>query len=216
MDFQAAREQMVQQQVRAWEVLDNRVLEVLSAVPREQFAPSGYEELAFADIEIPLAHGQAMMTPKVEGRLLQALSLGSADEVLEIGTGSGFMTACLSQLADKILTVDIFPDFVDSAQQKLARLGIGNVQFEARDGLELRPGQRFDAIAVTGSVPMLTEYFIQMLRPGGRLFAVVGRPPVMDARLITMHLNGEWTEESLFETLLAPLVNAQQPAPFVL
>ncbi len=216
MDVEIARTQMLGQQIRAWDVFDARVLDALRATPRERFAPPEYAELAFADIEVPLAHGQAMMAPKVEGRLLQALSLDPADRVLEIGTGSAYLTACLAKLARNVSSVDIYSEFTAAAEHKLGEQGIANVELSTADGLRLPNTAEYDAVAVTGSVPSLDEHFIRMLRPGGRLFIVVGRAPVMEARLITMHTNGKWTEESLFETVLAPLVNADKPEPFVL
>ncbi len=207
---------MLGQQIRAWDVFDARVLEALRDTPRERFVPREYAELAFADMEVPLAHGQAMMAPKLEGRLLQALSLDSADRVLEIGTGSAYLTACLAKLAGAVASVDVFSDFTAAAEEKLREQRIATVELSTADGLHLPSAAEYDAIAVTGSVPVLDEHFIRMLRPGGRLFIVVGRAPVMEARLVTMHTNGRWTEESLFETVLAPLVNADKPEPFVL
>lgn len=207
---------MLKQQVRAWEVLDDRVLVTLRDTPREQFVPERYRELAFADTEIPLAHKQKMMSPKIEGRLLQTLQLEPSDEVLEVGTGSGYMTACLARLAGRVTSVDIFPDFVTAAGERLAADNIGNVELRTADALALQLDRQFDAIAVTGSVPQLNEHFVRMLRPQGRLFIVVGRAPIMEARLIQMQAGGQWTERSLFETLLDPLINSEQPEPFVL
>jgi protein-L-isoaspartate(D-aspartate) O-methyltransferase len=216
MNIEAARAQMLGQQIRAWEVLDDRVLEVLGRTPREFFVPAPYRELAFADMEIPLGRGQRMMAPKIEGRLLQTLQLEPTDDVLEVGTGSGFLTACLARLARHVLSAEIFEEFTRRAGQKLSHEGIDNVTLQTVDALTLQGADRFDVIAVTGSVPMLTENFVRMLRPGGRMFIVVGREPAMEARLITMHPHGEWAEQSLFETVLTPLINAEQPLPFVL
>lgn len=216
MNLETARTQMLGQQIRAWEVFDARVLEVLRDTPRERFVPREYVELAFADIEIPLLHDQSMMAPKVEGRLLQALQLEPADRVLEVGTGTGYLAACLARLAGGVVSVDIFSDFIETAEPRLRDLGVDNVELRACDALHLGGEAEYDAIAVTGSVPALDEHFVRMLRPDGRLFVVVGRPPVMEARLVTMHANGTWTEASLFETVLTPLVNAEQPEPFVL
>ena len=216
MNFETARSQMLGQQIRAWEVLDERVLEVLRSTAREQFVPENYRDLAFADTEIPLAHGQYMAAPKMEGRMLQALQITSIDKVLEIGTGSGYLASCLAALAETVQSVDIYQDFVDAAADTLAAAGVGNVQLAAADAFELDHAAEFDVIAVTGSVPELDEHFIRMLRPEGRLFVIVGRPPVMEARLITMHPGGDWTEEILFETVIAPLLNAQRSEPFVL
>jgi protein-L-isoaspartate(D-aspartate) O-methyltransferase len=216
MNLEAARAQMLGQQIRAWEVLDDRVLAAIGRTPRERFVPDGYRDLAFADTEIPLAHGQAMLAPKIEGRLLQALQVEPSDEVLEIGTGTGFLTACLARLAQRVCSVDIFPELVDSARTNLAAVGLGNVELETVDALTLDLPGRFDAIAVTGSLPTLEDRFVRMLRPQGRLFVVVGRTPVMEARLITLLPTGGTTSQSLFETVLLPLINAERPEPFVL
>ena len=216
MNFETARAQMLGQQVRAWEVLDDRVLAVMQATPREQFVAESERELAFADTEIPLGHGQSMLAPKVEGRLLQALQIEPSDEVLEIGTGSGYLTACLARLARHVTSVDIFPDFVAGADARLREHGIRNVDLSTADGLTLPRTRQFDALAVTGSVPVLTEHFTSMLKPYGRLFIVVGRVPVMEACLIIQHPRGHQTRQDLFETVLTPLLNAEQPEPFVL
>lgn len=207
---------MLGQQIRAWEVLDGRVLGVLGDTPRETFVPETQRDLAFADLEIPLAHGEAMMAPKVEGRLLQALSLDSADHVLEIGTGSGYLTACLARLAGSVVTVDIYEDFTQQAQATIAPLGLSNIEFRTEDALQMSGSEKFDAIAVTGSVPELDDHFVRMLRPGGRLFIIVGREPVMEARVVTMLERGQTTQESLFESVIKPLVNAERPEAFVL
>lgn len=207
---------MLGQQLRTWEVLDDRILGVIGRTQRERFVPDDYHDLAFADMEIPLAHDQWMMAPKVEGRLLQSLTLRPEDSVLEVGTGSGFLTACLAELAHTVLSIDVFPDFTAEATEKLDRMDFRNVELRTQDVFELGAAEQFDAIAVTGSVPALDDHFIRMLRPGGRLFVIVGRDPVMDAQLITLHDNGKWTRESLFETVVPPLLNASQPEPFVL
>jgi protein-L-isoaspartate(D-aspartate) O-methyltransferase len=216
MNLELARAQMLGQQIRAWDVLDDRVLGVLRKTPREHFMPADYRELAFADTEIPLAHGQYTMAPKLEGRLLQALQIEPIDSVLEVGTGSGYLTACLAHLSQRVLSIDIFADFVEAAEVKLAGHDIGNVDLRAADAFTLQESARFDAIAVTGSMPHLDERFIRLLRPQGRLFVVVGRAPAMEARLVTLHADGNWTHESLFETVIAPLFNSERPEPFVL
>ena len=208
---------MLGQQIRAWEVLDDRVLRAIADTPRERFVPPELRDLAFADTEIPIGHGQLMLAPKIEGRILQALEIERVDEVLEVGTGTGYLTACLARLGHQVASVDIVPDFIPAARARLADLDLHNVEIETADALRMDvPAGRFDAIAVTGSVPELDEHFIRMLRPGGRLFVVVGRAPVMEARLITMHADGAWTTVSLFETVLTPLINAERPEPFVL
>lgn len=216
MNLEAARAQMLGQQIRAWEVLDNRVLGAIAKTPRERFVPKDYRDLAFADTEIPLPHGQAMLAPKIEGRLLQALQVEPSDEVLEVGTGTGYLTACLAQLTERVCSVDIFPEFVASARANLAAVGLSNVELETADAMDLDLPGRFDAVAVTGSVPTLDDRFVRMLKPQGRLFVVVGRAPVMEARLITLLPTGGTTSQSLFETVLSPLINAERPEPFVL
>ena len=214
MNIDFARQQMIDQQVRAWTVLDPAVLAVLSAVPREDFVPPSYESLAFADTEIPLGHGEFMMTPTVEGRVLQALELRANDHVLEIGTGSGFLTACLAQLAGTITSVDIHDDFVRDAGHKLAGAGIDNVELRTLDATRELPGDGYDAIAVTGSIETFDPRFVAALRPGGRLFVVVGSPPIMDARLVRRTGDTDWKSESLFETRLGPLVHGTLPPQF--
>jgi len=216
MNLEAARAQMLGQQIRAWEVLDDRTLEALAQTPRERFVPDDYRELAFADTEIPLPHGQSMLAPKIEGRLVQALQVEPTDEVLEIGTGTGFLTACLARLAQRVYSIDIFPEFVESARAKLAAVGLGNFELGTGDALQLELPGRFDAVAVTGSIPALEDRFVRMLKPNGRLFVVVGRAPAMEARLITLLPTGGTTSQSLFETVLSPLINAERPEPFVL
>ncbi len=216
MNVELARSQMLGQQIRAWDVLDDRVLHVLRETPREEFVPESYRELAFADIEIPLSRGQHMMTPKVEGRLLQALQIEAVDDVLEIGTGTGFLTACLARLARSVTSVDIHEEFVAAAGRALSRQQIGNVDLASGNAFALDGKARYDAIAITGSVPQLDEFFIRMLKPGGRLFIVVGREPAMEAQVIHLTETGDWISESLFETVIAPLTGAAAPPPFSL
>jgi protein-L-isoaspartate(D-aspartate) O-methyltransferase len=216
MNFELARTQMLGQQLRAWEVLDDRVLRTFAETPRENFVPRDYRDLAFADVEIPLGHGQSMLAPKVEGRILQALQVEPIDDVLVVGTGSGYLTACLARLAKHVTSIDIFPDFIAAAEPRLAACGVRNAELATADALAVSYRARFDAIAVTASVPSLDRHFIEMLRPQGRLFVVVGREPAMEARLVTLQPDGQTTTAGLFETVLAPLVNADRPEPFVL
>jgi len=216
MNFDVARTQMLGQQLRAWEVLDDRVLRAFAETPRENFVPREYRDLAFADAEIPLSLGQTMLAPKVEGRVLQALQVEPIDEALIVGTGSGYLAACLARLAKRVTSVDIFPEFATAAAPKLAACGIRNVQLQTADALSLAHRGQFDAIAVTASVPTLDDHFVSMLRPQGRLFIVVGREPAMEARLITLRPDGTTATDGLFETVLAPLINAERPEPFVL
>jgi protein-L-isoaspartate(D-aspartate) O-methyltransferase len=214
MNIDYARQQMVNQQVRGWNVYDEHVLKMLSSLPREDFVPKGYEPLAFADIAIPLSHGENMMTPTVEGRLLQALGLEGGERVLEIGTGSGFMTACLARLAAHVTSIDIHADFVDSTAAKLEGAGINNVQLQCMDAMRELPGGSFDAIAVTGSIQTFDPRFVEALDDNGRLFVVVGDAPAMAAKLIHRTSDHDWQTVSLFETELKPLVHGANPAEF--
>lgn len=216
MNFEFARTQMLGQQLRAWEVLDDRVLRAFHDTPREQFVPKEFRDLAFADTEIPLGHGEHMLAPKVEGRVLQALQVEPIDDVLVVGTGSGYLTACLARVGKQVTSIDIVSEFVESAGLKLADLDINNVTLQTADALTATYPAQFDAIAVTGSLPVLDDHFVRMLKPEGRLFVVVGREPVMTARLITLQPDGTTTSADLFETVLTPLRNAQRPEPFVL
>lgn len=214
MNTEFARTQMVAQQVRVWEVFDERVLDVLKDVPRERFVPPAWRALAFAEAPIPLGQGQFMMPPSLEGRLLQALGLSPADDVLEIGTGSGFLTACLARLARSVVSVDVFPEFREQAGEKLAALGIENVRLLTMDATRELPEGPFDAIAVTGSLPLFDSRFVDILKPGGRLFVITGSPPVMEAQLVVRGANERLEVTSLFETNVPPLVNAPSPPAF--
>ena len=214
MNTDFARQQMVQQQVRAWDVLDADILAVLAAVPREQFVPAGFEALAFADTEIPIGHGQLMMTPTVEGRVLQALTLRPSDDVLEVGTGSGFLTACIARLAGSVVSVDIHDDFLQAAEGNLADAGITNVELHAMNATQDLPQQTFDAIAVTGSIQSFDPRFVQALNQGGRMFVIVGEAPVMEARLVTRTGENDWESEALFETEVAPLIGGADAPGF--
>lgn len=214
MDTDFARQQMVEQQVRAWDVLDPDVLQVLKDIPREQFVPIGYESIAFADTEIPIGHGQTMMTPTLEGRVLQALKPAPGDQVLEVGTGTGFLTACLAGLATHVTSVDIYDDFLATARANIEDSGLADVTLLQMDATESLPEGFFDVIAVTGSIETFDRRFVEALAPGGRLLVVVGAGPAMDARLVTRTGDNEWESDSLFETTLAPLVNGLQPPQF--
>jgi protein-L-isoaspartate(D-aspartate) O-methyltransferase len=209
MDFEQARFNMIEQQVRPWDVLDQKVLDIMSKVPREAYVPEKYRALAFADINIPLGHDQVMMAPKVEGRLLQALAVRQSDSVLEIGTGSGYLTACLAALGNHVTSYEIYPDLSQAAGGKLTANGCRNVTLiegDAAGGIDT--GNRYDVIAVTGSLPELRTTFHNNLTRGGRLFLITGTPPVMETVLVTRIDEGNWKTESLFETSLPPLVNA--------
>ena len=216
MDFERARFNMVEQQIRPWDVLDPRVLERLFCVRREDYVPQPYRALAFADMEIPLGHGEKMLQPKLEARLVQDLALKDTDRVLEVGTGSGYMTALLAGLSAHVYSVEIIAEFSASAAARLQAHGIRNVTLETGDAA--RGWDRhapYDAIVLTGSVPLLPESFRRSLSPGGRLMAVVGEPPVMQAQLVTCVSTGVYNTVGLFETCIAPLRNALQPKKFV-
>jgi protein-L-isoaspartate(D-aspartate) O-methyltransferase len=215
MDTLAARQQMVDQQIRTWEVLDPRVLDALSMVPREVFVPAEYRELAFADAQTPIGFGQSMLAPKVQGRILQAVSVAATDSVLEIGSGTGYLAAALSLLGGSTRSIDIHPQFTASAAANLRAVPEARVEFETRDAFSDAALGEYDVIAVTGSLPVYDTRFERALRIGGRLFAVVGSAPVMDAILVRRVDSGEWIRESLFETVIDPLINATAAQRFI-
>ena len=211
-----AREQMIEQQVRAWDVLDERVLEIFRKIPRDHFAPADHRYMAYMDLEIPLPKGQHMLRPSVVGRLLQALDLAGTERVLEVGTGSGFITACLASVSAHVESVEIIPELVELAKSNLATLSIGNTQIVTADALAMTAtaSKRYGAIAVTGSMPIQDDRFQRQLEIGGRLFIVIGEAPVMTAKLIRRTAEDAWTTESLFETVVDPLINARRPQEF--
>jgi protein-L-isoaspartate(D-aspartate) O-methyltransferase len=213
-DIEQARFNMVEQQIRTWDVLDQDILDLLFTVRREEFVPHAYREIAFADLEIPLPNGARMWTPKMEARVLQELNLGARDSVLEIGTGSGYFTALLASRADTVLSVEIDTRLVAEARAKLARSGFRNARVVEDDGARGYGNDTYDAIALTGSTPILPERFLEQLKPGGRLFAIVGDPPAMTARFVRWQAPGARVSVDLFETVVAPLFNAAQPARF--
>ena len=216
MNMAQARHNMIEQQIRPWDVLDQRVLELIDGLPRDAFVPQPYLKLAYADINLPLDHGQVMMPPKVEARMLQALDIKRTDSILEVGTGSGYVTALLARSGKHVYSVDVYPDFVDGAGRKLAELGISNVTLQSGDAVSGWDSHGpYDVIAITGSLPSLPDSFLQSLKIGGRLFVITGQTPVMEARLITRTAEQGWIEQVLFETVLPPLVNAPQPQRFV-
>ena len=209
-----AREQMIEQQVRAWDVLDERVLDVMRRVPRELFVPQAQRYRAYADVEVPLAHGQHMLRPSVAGRLLQALLPQGGEQVLEIGTGSGFITGCLRSMAARVRSLELYPELADEARRNLALLGMRDVEVVEADALQSDTGGRYDVIAVTASLPVYDQRFERLLALGGRLFVVVGEAPVMDARLVRRTAEDSVATQSLFETVIDPLVNAARPPAF--
>lgn len=216
LDIEQARFNMIEQQVRTWEVLDLRVLDVLKLVPREDFVPARYRRMAFADLRLPLARGQAMMKPVEEGRMLQALAVEAGHSVLEIGTGSGFTAACLSALGGQVLSVDIYPELAESAAARLNRLDFKSIEVRSADALstDFQPGQRFDRVVVTASVAEVPAAMLDWVAPGGRLFAVCGHSPAMEAICLHRAADGSWTTDSLFETDLPRLVGAEDAPVF--
>jgi len=209
-----ARRQMIAQQVRTWEVLDPRALETLAAVPREHFVPEAYRGVAFADTAIPIGHGEFMLPPKIEGRILQALGPVRGERVLEIGTGTGFFAACLEYLSGDVDSVEIHAGLAEGATQALERLGVTRVRVSCADAMNRGFDPQYQAIAVTGSLPVYDPRFERALAVGGRLFIVVGSPPVMEARLVTRTAIDAWLSEVLFETRIEPLRNAAPAARF--
>ncbi|MCW5591470.1 MAG: protein-L-isoaspartate O-methyltransferase [Burkholderiales bacterium] len=215
MNFEQARFNMVEQQIRPWEVLDPDVLGLLFEVKRENFVPPAHRSLAFADMEIPIGHGEAMMQPKVEARILQELGVGREESVYEVGTGSGYLTALLARRARHVTSAEIHEDLQAGARESLARAGIGNVTLLLGDSARAPLGEAsWDVIVLTGSTPQLPEAFLERLKPGGRLFAVVGDAPVMKAVVVERGQGGSLRQTEVFETLLKPLANAQSPARF--
>ncbi len=215
IDLRTARHQMVEQQVRAWSVLAENVLEVMGRVAREEFVPPAYRDVAYADMSVPLGHGQSMLAPKIEGRILQSLAPTPEDRALEVGTGSGYFAACLAQLVRSVRSIEIVQELAETARANLERNGVRSVTVEHADAMMLSDEGVFDVIAVTGSLPVYDPRFERALKEGGRLFVTVGAGPVMDARRITRVGPTDWSRESLFETRFDPLVNAPRPPAFV-
>ena len=215
MDTRAARRQMVDQQIRTWDVLDARVLDAIAAIPREAFVPAAYRAVAFADAPIPIGLGQTMLAPKLHGRILQALEVTPADSALEVGTGTGYLAACLSRLAARTRSIDIHPQFIDQARTTLAALPLAPIALAVRDAFSPETLGEYDVIALTGSMPRYDARFERALAIGGRLFAIVGTAPVMEAILVRRVGTDEWGRESLFETVIDPLIGAPAAEKFV-
>jgi len=215
MNLEQARNNMVEQQIRTWEVLDQDVLDLLYLVPREDFVPAQYRSLAFSDLEIPIGQGEKMWQPKLEARVIQELNLRKTDHVLEVGTGSGYLTALLAHRSGHVHSIEIKPALHELGRKNLAPQGLDNVTLQVGDAAHGWPRQApYDAIVLTGSTPLLPRVLLEQLAPGGRLFAVVGEPPAMTARLVTCTAPGAFGTIDLFETVIAPLVNAEHPSRF--
>jgi protein-L-isoaspartate(D-aspartate) O-methyltransferase len=214
MNTDFARIQMIEQQIRTNDVSNPLIANALQRLGREKFVPAAFVDLAFADDEIPLPHGQCMLRPVTEGKILQALALNATDSVLEVGTGTGYFTACLAELAASVISIDIHNDFIAVAEENLANAGISNVELQCMDMLDALPPGHFDAIIVAGSMRAMNEGLIAALKPGGRLFAVVGNSPAKDAILVTRDAEQNLQTAKLFETDLPALVNVAEKSAF--
>jgi protein-L-isoaspartate(D-aspartate) O-methyltransferase len=216
LNFEAARQTMIKSQMRTWHVHDDRILDLIARMPRQDYVPAASRNLAYVDMNISLGHGEVMMTPKTEARLVQELEIDPKDKILEIGTGSGYVTALLANLGRHVVSVEIRPEFTTEAATKLARHGIRNITLEVGDGARGWDRQKpYDVILITGSLPILPEAFRDSLAPGGRLIAIVGQSPVMEVKRIRRLDGNIFTEDSLFDTDLPPLQNVIEPARFV-
>lgn len=217
MDIEQARLNMVEQQIRPWHVSDVNVLKIITETPREMFVPDRHQKLAFADMEIPLGHDQFMMTPKMEARILQALQISPNDKILEIGTGSGFITACLAKLGKHVDTIEYHSDFSSHAQSILKRLALNNVNHIRGDALDSRNyTEQYNVILVSASMPAHQKKFEDLLAENGRMFVVIGQAPAMRAQLVSKRDKGCVDHTGLFETCLKPLIGIQTPQTFQL
>lgn len=216
MNLEKTRFNMVEQQIRPWSVLDDTVLELLYKMHREDFVPAEYKSMAFVDMEIPLGHGQLMHQPKMEARILQEVQVKKTDKILEVGTGSGYLTALLAAKGDHVYSVEIVPELKAMAEANLKAHDITNVTLEVGDASHGWPEHApYDVIIITASTPILPETFKQCLNPGGRLFAIIGEAPIMSVVLITCETPGVFNTKTIFETYINPLSNAQQAEQFV-
>lgn len=215
IDFARARENMVEQQIRPWDVLDVRVLDTLARMPREAFVAESLRGLAYADTALPIGHGETMLKPVLEGRILQALLPTATESVLEIGAGSGYLTACLARLAREVVAIERHPDLAEAAQARLAAQSFGNASVRGADAFDWNPGRSFDVICVGAAVASIPARFVEWLNPGGRMFVVHGRSPAMEAALVHRTVNGSRVE-SLFETDLPYLAGAEPVPAFTL
>jgi protein-L-isoaspartate(D-aspartate) O-methyltransferase len=211
---EAARRQMIEQQVRTWDVLDARVLETLGSVRREAFVPEAYRAVAFADAPIPIGCGQFMLPPALEGRMLQALAPVRGERALEVGTGSGFFAACLAQLTGSVDSIEIHAELAAGAARAIGEQGISRVSIETGDALAREYPAAYEVVAITGALPAPEPRFERALIVGGRLFVVIGSEPVMEARLVTRTGEDSWLSEALFETRIEPLILANPPSRF--
>jgi protein-L-isoaspartate(D-aspartate) O-methyltransferase len=215
MDIEQARLNMIEQQIRTWEVLDMDVLDLLNEIHREEFIPEDYKELSFADTRIPIGHEQTTMTPKVEARLLQSLKLKSDESVLEIGTGCGYLTTLLAKSAKQVKSIDIYPDFIVSASDKIVKTGLVNIELECADAYNLLDQtEKYDVLVFTASLPKMDERFLNLLNDNGRMFAIIGESPAMEACVITKQSDANYSKESFFEIDLPALIGSEQKEIF--
>jgi protein-L-isoaspartate(D-aspartate) O-methyltransferase len=214
MKTEIARQQMVSQQIRTWDVFEPNVLAAFNDIAREKFVPEDCVDVAYADTEIPLSHGQCMLRPSIVGRILQAIDLQSEDAVLEVGTGTGYLTACLAHLAASVTSIDIFEDFIAGAERNLQDAEVENVSLECMDGMSELPDGSFDVIIITSSVPQLDGAYVELLKPGGRLFIIVGESPAKTAMLVMRNPDDSYEYSELFETDVPQLINVELAAKF--
>jgi len=214
MNTEPVRHQMVTQQIRTWDVSDAGILRTFDDLPRDEFVPTEFADVAYADTEIPLPHGQCMLRPSLVGKILQALNLQLNEDVLEIGTGTGYLTACIARLAASVTSIDIFEDFITTAGKKLQDAGVENVVLECMDVMSELPEGQFDVIVMTSAVPELNQAYAELLKPGGRLFVIAGPAPVRTAMLVTRTANGEFDVDELFETDIPELINLEKETIF--
>jgi protein-L-isoaspartate(D-aspartate) O-methyltransferase len=216
MNIEQARSNMIEQQIRTWEVLDMDVLDLLNEIHRENFISEDYRELAFADMRIPIGHDQTTMMPKVEARLIQSLRLKSDETVLEVGTGCGYLTALLAKSAKHVKSIDIYPDFITSASDKIIKVGITNIELENADVYDLlEKSEKHDVLVLTASMPEMDERFLNLLNDGGRMFAIIGDSHAMEACILTKQGDSYSKQDSIFETDLPALIGSEQKEEFV-
>ncbi len=215
MDIEQARLNMIEQQIRTWEVLDMDVLDLLNEIHRENFVPDAYQDLAFADTHIPIGHDQTTMTPKVEARLLQSIAVNPDETVLEVGTGCGYLTTLLAKSAKHVKSVDIYPDFITAANDRIIKTDLTNIELECMDAYSLvDQTEKYDVIVLTASIPAMDERFINLLNDGGRMFAIIGESPAMEACVVTKQNESDYSVESIFETDSPALIGSEQKETF--
>ncbi len=215
MDIEAARQQMIDQQVRSWDVLDARVLDALRRVQRELFVPEALRGAAFADAPIPLPCGQTLLAAKFHGKILQALAVEPGETALEVGTGSGYIAACLAALGAHTTALEMHPELAALARANLRAAGFPGVQVVEQDATRWQPTERYDLVVITASLPRYDARYQQWLKVGGRLFVIVGQREPMMALLVTRAADDQYTRTELFETAVAPLENAPHASKFV-